>query len=132
MRPRMGGATIGLRHNTGVHTEIRSDLTSPVRERRVTVDFENGRAIGHFAVSGDDHHSQLTVRSNGQSEHLVLRDDAMTEWMLQAYHKFQLQGEQTLGFTFATEVVQLLSVAKNICAEPLARPEREPVTPHAE
>ncbi|RSN19331.1 oxidoreductase [Amycolatopsis sp. WAC 04169] len=131
-RPRMGGATIGLRHNTGVHTEIRSDLTSPVRERRVTVDFENGRATGHFAASSDDHHSQLTVRSNGQSDHVVLRDDAMTEWILQAYRKFQLQGEQTLGFTFATEVVQLLSVAKNICAEPLARPESEPVAPHAE
>ncbi|WP_414942749.1 Gfo/Idh/MocA family oxidoreductase [Amycolatopsis sp. cmx-11-51] len=129
--PRMGGATIGLRHNTGIHTEIRSDLTSPVRERRVTVEFENGGAVGHFAVSGDDHHSQLTLRANGRSEHTVLRDDAMTEWMFQAYHKFRLGGEQTLGFTFATEVVQLLSVAKNICAEPVATPEPGVVATYA-
>lgn len=129
--PRMGGAVVGLRHNTGIHTEIRSDLTSPVRERRVTVEFEKGGAVGHFAVSGDDHHSQLTLRSNGRTEHAVLRDDSMTEWMFQAYRKFQLGGEQTLGFTFATEVVQLLSVAKNICAEPVSRPERPVVATRA-
>ncbi|WP_410585777.1 Gfo/Idh/MocA family oxidoreductase [Amycolatopsis sp. lyj-108] len=122
--PRMGGATIGLRHNSGIHTEIRSDLTSPVRERRVTLEFEQGTAVGHFAVSGDDHHSQLTLSSNGRSEHVVLRDDAMTEWMFEAYRKFRLDGEQTQGFTFATEVVRLLSVAKNICAEPVSRPRR--------
>lgn len=130
--PRMGGASVGLRHNSGIHTEIRSDLTSPVRERRVTVDFETGTAVGHFAVSGDDHHSQLTLRSNGRSEHVVLRDDAMTEWMFQAYRKFQVDGEQTQGFTFATEVVQLLSVAKNICAEPVSRPEPDAVPAHAD
>lgn len=129
---RMGGANVSLRHNTGIYTEIRSDLTSPVRERRVTVEFGKGSAVGHFAVSGDDHHSQLTLRSNGRSQHVVLRDDAMTEWMIQAYRKFQLGEEQTLGFNFATEVVQLLSVAKNICAEPLARPEPEAVATHAE
>ncbi|MFC3453805.1 Gfo/Idh/MocA family protein [Amycolatopsis speibonae] len=129
---RMGGATIGLRHNTGIHTEIRSDLTSPVRERRVTVEFEKGSAVGHFAVSGDDHHSQLTLRSDGPSDHVVLRDDAMTEWMYQAYQKFQAGGEQTLGFTFATEVVQLLSVAKNICAEPVTRPDPEAAATHVE
>ncbi|MGK4595906.1 oxidoreductase [Amycolatopsis sp. w19] len=129
--PRMGGAAVGLRHNSGVHTEIRSDLTSPVRERRVTVVFEQGSAVGHFAVSGDDHHSQLTLRSNGRSEHVVLRDDAMTEWMFEAYRKFQLDGEQTQGFTFATEVVRLLSVAKNICAEPVTSPEPDAVASHA-
>jgi predicted dehydrogenase len=117
--PRMGGATIRLRHNSGVRTEISSDLTCPVRERRITVEFSNGTAIGHFAVSDDDDHSQLTLRANGRREHLVLRDDSLTEWMIQAYRKFQAGGEQTRGFNFAAEVVQLLSVAKNICAEPV-------------
>ncbi|MFE5564847.1 Gfo/Idh/MocA family oxidoreductase [Amycolatopsis japonica] len=116
---RMGSATVDLRHNTGIRTKIRSDLTSPVRERRVTVEFEKGSAIGHFAVSGDDHHSQLTLRSDGRSDHVVLRDDAMTEWMYQAYHRFQVGGDHTLGFTFAADVVQVLSVAKNISAEPV-------------
>ena len=116
---RMGGANIRLRHNSGVHTEISSDLTCPVRERRITVDFAHGRAVGHFAVSDDDDHSQLTLRANGRREHHVLRDDSLTGWMIQAYRKFQVGGEQTRGFNFAAEVVQLLSVAKNICAEPV-------------
>lgn len=117
--PRMGGANVGLRHNSGVRTEISSDLTCPVRERRVTIDFANGSAVGHFAVSDDDDHSQLTLWANGRSEHVVLRDDSLTEWMIQAYRKFQAGGEQTRGFSFAAEVVQMLSVAKNICAEPV-------------
>ncbi|ONI75199.1 oxidoreductase [Actinosynnema sp. ALI-1.44] len=117
--PRMGGARVGLRHNLGARTEISSDLTSPVRERRITVDFENGVAVGHFAVSDDDDHSQLTLSANGLRTHEVIRDDSMTEWMTQAYHKFHAGVEHTKGFTFAAEVVQLLSVAKNICAEPV-------------
>ncbi|SER13910.1 Predicted dehydrogenase [Lentzea xinjiangensis] len=128
--PRMGGADIGLRHNSGVRTEISSDLTSPVRERRVTIDFAGGSAVGHFAVSDDDDHSQLTLLANGRREHLVLRDDSLTEWMIQAYRRFRAGGEQTRGFNFAAEVVQLLSVAKNICAEPVvpaARTETGPV-----
>nr|CEL19851.1 FIG00870175: hypothetical protein [Kibdelosporangium sp. MJ126-NF4]CTQ97075.1 FIG00870175: hypothetical protein [Kibdelosporangium sp. MJ126-NF4] len=117
--PRMGGARVGLRHNLGARTEISSDLTCPVRERRITMDFEHGMAVGHFAVSDDDDHSQLTLSANGLRDHEVIRDDSLTEWMIQAYHKFHAGIEQTKGFTFAAEVVQLLSVAKNICAEPV-------------
>ncbi|MEU5694079.1 Gfo/Idh/MocA family oxidoreductase [Actinosynnema sp. NPDC020468] len=118
--PRMGGARVGLRHNSGVRTEIASDLTSPVRERRITMEFEKGTAVGHFAVSDDDDHSQLTVTRNGHREHSVLRDDSLTEWMVQAYGRFHATADQhARGFQFATDVVQLLSVAKNICAEPV-------------
>ncbi len=118
--PRMGGARIGLRHNSGVRTEISSDLTSPVRERRITAKFDLGTVTGHFAVSSDDNHSQLTVTRNGHREHEVLRDDSLTEWMICAYQLFRGVGDQhARGFAFATDVVQLLSVAKNICAEPV-------------
>ncbi|ALG08528.1 Gfo/Idh/MocA family oxidoreductase [Kibdelosporangium phytohabitans] len=117
--PRMGGACVGLRHNLGARTEISSDLTSPVRERRITMHFENGLAVGHFAVSDDDDYSQLTLSTNGVRTHEVIRDDSMTEWMTQAYRKFHAAVEHAKGFTFAAEVVQLLSVAKNICAEPV-------------
>ncbi|WP_231500107.1 Gfo/Idh/MocA family protein [Saccharothrix sp. NRRL B-16314] len=128
--PRMGGARIGLRHNSGVRTEIGSDLTSPVRERRITVEFERGSAVGHYAVSDDDDHSQLTVTVNGRSEHEVLRDDSLTEWMIRAYRLFHAGGDQhARGFAFATDVVQLLSVAKNICAEPVIPAARGEASP---
>nr|BFE52059.1 hypothetical protein GCM10017745_54860 [Saccharothrix mutabilis subsp. capreolus] len=117
---RMGGARVGLRHNSGARTEVSSDLTSPVRERRITVEFERGTAVGHFAVSADDDHSQLTVTVNGHRRHEVLRDDSLTEWVVRAYQLFHGSGDQhARGFAFATDVVQLLSVAKNICAEPV-------------
>ncbi|MBM7809248.1 Gfo/Idh/MocA family protein [Saccharothrix algeriensis] len=118
--PRMGGARIGLRHNSGVRAEISSDLMSPVRERRVTITFDHGSAVGHYAVSADDDHSQLTVTRNGRREHHVLRDDSLTEWVVRAYQQFRGTGDQhARSFAFATDVVQLLSVAKNICAEPV-------------
>ncbi|MBB5958089.1 putative dehydrogenase [Saccharothrix tamanrassetensis] len=118
--PRMGGARVGLRHNSGVRTEISSDLTSPVRERRITIKFDQATVVGHYAVSADDDHSQLTVTRNGHGEHEVLRDDSLTEWVIRAYQLFRGVGDQhARGFAFATDVVQLLSVAKNICAEPV-------------
>ncbi|WP_433259856.1 Gfo/Idh/MocA family protein [Actinosynnema sp. CS-041913] len=117
---RMGGARVGLRHNNGVRTEVSSDLTSPVRERRITVRFDHGAVVGHYAVSADDDHSQLTVTRNGHRVHEVLRDDSLTEWVIRAYRLFRGVGDQhARGFAFATDVVQLLSVAKNICAEPV-------------
>jgi predicted dehydrogenase len=117
---RMGGARVGLRHNSGLRTEISSDLTSPVRERRITIEFEKGSATGHFAVSDDDHHAQLTVTQEGHGEHSVLHDDSLTAWMVQAYRNFHTSGaNHARGFAFATEVVQMLSVAKNISADPV-------------
>lgn len=86
--PRMGSAAVGLRHNSGVRTLIESDLTAPVRERRITCEFSRGRAVGHYAVSDDDDHSQLTVTQNGQSTHSVQRDDSLTAWMIRAYRNF--------------------------------------------
>lgn len=128
--PRMGGARIGLRHNGGMRTEISSDLTSPVRERRITVEFERGTAVGHYAVSEDDDHSQLTVTVNGRREHEVLRDDSLTEWVIRAYRLFHAAGDQhARGFSFATDVVQLLAVAKNICAEPVVPAARHESSP---
>ncbi|WNV82865.1 Gfo/Idh/MocA family oxidoreductase [Umezawaea sp. Da 62-37] len=126
--PRMGGARMGLRHTNGTRTEITSDLTSPARERRVEVRFENGAAIGHYAISADDPYSQLTVTANGQREHEVLRDDSLTEWMIHAYRLFQGGRDQhAKNFSVACDVARLLSVAKNISAEPMIPAAREPV-----
>ncbi|AHH95185.1 putative dehydrogenase [Kutzneria viridogrisea] len=131
--PRMGGAQVGLRHNSGVRTRIESDLTSPVRERRVTLEFERGTATGHYAVGEDDEYAQLTVTVNGHAEHRVLRDDSLTTWMLQAYRNFRVGTEHAgQSFSFAADVVRTLSVAKNICAEPVVPDARgERLTRHA-
>src|SRR4029079_6631807 len=41
--PRMGSAHLVLRHAGGVRTEVLSDLTSPVRERRIALELTGGR-----------------------------------------------------------------------------------------
>ncbi|MFF1607121.1 Gfo/Idh/MocA family oxidoreductase [Amycolatopsis sp. NPDC058278] len=126
--PRMGGARVGLRHTNGTRTEIESDLTSPVRERRVVLRFENGTAVGHYAVSSDDPYSQLTVTVDGRREHQVLRDDSLTEWMIYAYRLFQGSRDQhAKSFSVACDVARLLSVAKNISAEPVVPAGHVPV-----
>jgi predicted dehydrogenase len=119
--PRMGRAELGLRHTSGVRTQISSDLTSPVRQRRITCEFGKGTAIGHYAVSDDDNHSQLTVTRNGRTERAVLRDDCFLAWMLKAYRGFRPGADQpgSTGTAAAAEVVRIISVAKNICAEPI-------------
>jgi hypothetical protein len=118
--PRMGGAEIGLRHAGGVRSLIVSDLDSPIRQRRITCEFAHGTAVGHYAVSADDDHAQLTVTRDGRTEHTVLRDDCLLAWMVQAYRSLRLGGEQPESApTPGAEVVRILSVAKNISAEPI-------------
>lgn len=62
--PNMGGARLTLRHHNGVTTEIASDLTSPIRERRIGLRYDTGRAVGHYPISDVDHHASLTVHDD--------------------------------------------------------------------
>ncbi|MFF0148818.1 putative dehydrogenase [Amycolatopsis sulphurea] len=118
--PRMGGAEVGLRHTSGVRSRITSDLTSPIRQRRVTCEFTHGTAVGHYPVSEDDDHAQLTLTRNGRTEHAVLRDDCLLSWMIGAYRGFwRGVASPARGMLGSSEVVRILSVAKNVCAEPI-------------
>jgi predicted dehydrogenase len=117
--PRMGGAHLALRHAGGTRSTLRSDLTSPVRERRITLRLAGAVVTGHYPLAGDDHHAQLVVTTGGRTERDVFCDDALAEFFVAAYRHFH--GRPTADvtdladFTRQTEVVRLLGAAKTWC-----------------
>lgn len=113
--PWLGSARLAIRHENGVHTDIVSDLTSPVRERRITLDFEHGVATGHFPLSEEDDHAQLSVITADHREHMVFRDDALSTFLLRSYAAFRRPGDVG-DFDLHCEVTRLLCAAKDFCA----------------
>ncbi|WP_263247196.1 Gfo/Idh/MocA family oxidoreductase [Saccharopolyspora rosea] len=120
--PRMGSAQLALRHRNGVVTEISSDLTSPVQERRVALEFSGGQAIGHYPISEHDDHAQLVVSQGERSERHVFRDDALTRFVVQAYRHFHGESGDHDTFDLHCEIVRLLADAKRHCAAGTAAP----------
>jgi predicted dehydrogenase len=113
--PRLGSAWLVLDHESGVSTEILSDLTSPTRERRITLKLERGTLIGHYSNSEADHTSQLMTAVRGRETRSVFHDDALTIFILQTYEHFAAPGRSSDDLTRSAEVVRLLSEAKRIC-----------------
>ncbi|WP_405820756.1 Gfo/Idh/MocA family oxidoreductase [Streptomyces sp. NBC_00838] len=90
--PDMGGARLTLQHHNGVTTEIASDLTSPIRERRVGLRFDTGDVVGHYPISDVDHHASLTVHDDtggGAATPRILFDDALTSYVDHAYREYR-------------------------------------------
>ncbi|MFJ5613388.1 Gfo/Idh/MocA family oxidoreductase [Streptomyces sp. NPDC093221] len=127
--PRLGGAEVRLAHRDGVLADIRSDLTSPVRERRITLGFDGGTAVGHYPADAGDHYAQLrlTTPECPAGDREVFRDDALTAFMLRAYADFAGDdGPCPTDFARQARVVGLLTDAKNLAAPPDASgPRRE-------
>ncbi|GGL61533.1 hypothetical protein GCM10010129_01360 [Streptomyces fumigatiscleroticus] len=118
--PRLGGASLTLRHSTGVRSEIVSDLASPVRQRSITLRFEHGTATGHYPLSEHDDHAQLVV-TGGLAAHQVFRDDALTAFLRRVYRDFADGPRAALAPHCAA--VRLLCAAKDHCrAADRARP----------
>jgi hypothetical protein len=116
--PRMGGARLTLAHGSGVRSEITSDLTAPVQRRSITLTFRHGRAIGHYPLSENDDHAQLTILADGHRRrpvhaHQVFRDDALTTFMRRTYQQFT-EGRRADPSPHH-EVVRLLCAAKDHC-----------------
>ena len=112
--PRLGSATLRLAHRGGVSGAVRSDLASPVRERRITLRFAHGAAIGHYPADASDDHAQLRVvsRESAAAQLSVFRDDALTAFMLRAYADFAAGGPGFAAVEEQARVVELLCDAK--------------------
>jgi predicted dehydrogenase len=113
--PRMGSAWLSLDHRSGVFTEIRSDLTSPTRERRITVKLAGATLIGYYANSKADHTAQLITAVRERGTHYVFHDDALATFFRRTYERFAAAGRDGDNFTLHATVVRLLSEAKHIC-----------------
>ncbi|MBM7769872.1 putative dehydrogenase [Actinokineospora baliensis] len=110
--PALGSAWLRLRHADGVHTDIRADLTSPVRERRITLELDGGTLVGHYPISAADEYAQLSVRTRGGKVDSVFRDDSLAAFLTAAYRHFD--GAERIADEPATgaAVVAVLSEAK--------------------
>ncbi|GLZ36440.1 oxidoreductase [Actinokineospora sp. NBRC 105648] len=110
--PSLGRAWLRLRHAGGTRTDIRTDLTAPVRERRITVELEAGTLVGHYPISAIDEYAQLSVRTHGGKVDSVFRDDSLTAFIARAYRHFA--GEEPLADEPAAGIaaVRLLAQAK--------------------
>lgn len=114
--PWLGHARLRLRHAGGVHSRFASDLTAPVRARRITARFTRGTVTGHYPVSADDDIAQLVVTTGAERRHTAFRDDALGAFLLGAYRRFQDPGDPGMAdLQLAANVVRLLTTAKELC-----------------
>lgn len=115
LEPELGplaGAWLTLRHASGAHTTIRSDLTSPVRRREITLRLRNTTVVGHYPVSADDHHAQLRV---GDGPREVFEDESLGAFLLAAYRYFAGTAPAPPGeFACHATVVRLLADARTL------------------
>jgi predicted dehydrogenase len=116
--PRLGRARLRLEHAGGVRTDIDSDLTSPVRERSITLHFDRAVLVGHYPCSDADHTAQLrTVRPGGDANRAVFTDDAFPAFLHGAYVRYT-RSVSSMHRTLPVQVdaVRLLAEAKRLCA----------------
>lgn len=90
--PGMGRAELRLRH-AEVTSHIVSDLTAPLRERRIELGFEGGRVVAHYPNAEDDCYAQLRLQRPGLPEQLeIFPDDALSAQMTGSYRAFLTGG----------------------------------------
>ncbi|WP_231640841.1 oxidoreductase [Nocardiopsis sp. NRRL B-16309] len=115
--PRLGRARLRLDHHSGVRTEIDSDLTSPVRERRITLEFDRATLVGHYPCGDTDHTAQLRVAVAGrEATRSVFTDDALPSFILRAYARHQRLPLEPGTLPVHVDAVRLLTEAKDLCA----------------
>jgi predicted dehydrogenase len=115
--PHLGRARLWLEHYSGVRTEIDSDLTSPVRERRITLEFDGATLIGHYPCSEDDHTCQLrSIAAGGDGTRSVFTDDALPAFLHGAYGRYARSPSPPGALPVQVDAVRLLTEAKRLCA----------------
>ncbi|MFC7739935.1 hypothetical protein ACFQXA_01635 [Nocardiopsis composta] len=122
--PLLGRARLALAHHRGVRTEIDSDLTSPVRERRIRLEFDEAVLTGHYPCSAADHTAQLRVEAAGREPtRSVFTDDALPEFIRAAYARYAERAPDPGALPVQVEAVRLLAEAKRLCASGARREE---------
>ncbi|UQS24751.1 Gfo/Idh/MocA family oxidoreductase [Amycolatopsis thermalba] len=132
--PWLGSAELVLRHDSGVRTHLASDLTAPIRQRSITLRFDDATVTGHYPVSAEDSHARLTVRGRAGRSQEVFRDDALTAFLGAAYRYFAGLGAPPKGADLGrhAEIVRILTEAKERCGVPGPPPDPRIEMPRTE
>lgn len=127
----LGGAHVRLRHASGVVSEIACDLTAPVRERSLSLEFERGVVRGWYSV-GADAHAQIEVHRDGAppASRDVLVDEHLTSMVIAWYQHFAGAGPRPVSdLAFNVRVMDAIAAAKRRAGiEEPGRIIRPPVT----
>ena len=89
-----GGVDVTLRQPNRVTTRLMSDLTCPVRLRRLRVTGTRGTLVAHYPISSDDHTGQVILPGE---ERELIRDLPLTQFLDQAYAFFAGDDEPPPG-----------------------------------
>jgi len=81
--PTMGGAKVRLRHASGVLSTLVTDLTSPIRLRRLRITGTEGAIVADYPISADDDFGQVWV--SGERDREVMADAPLSTFLARAY-----------------------------------------------
>jgi len=90
----LGGAELVLQHAGGVRSTLASDLTSPVRIRRLRLTGTRGEIQADYPISSEDDFGQVRVLGH---EREVLEDAPLTRFLDRAYAHAAGDGPPPLG-----------------------------------
>lgn len=83
--PMMGGVAATFEHESGVVSSLVSDLTSPVRRRRLTVAGSRGKLSADYPLGADEPFGRVTAPANRIA---IARDQPLTAFVDRAYRFF--------------------------------------------
>jgi hypothetical protein len=81
----MGGVAATFEHASGVVSSLVSDLTSPVRRRRLTVAGSRGRLSADYPLGADEPFGRVTAPAHRIA---IARDQPLTAFVDRAYRFF--------------------------------------------
>lgn len=117
----MGKASLLLKHEGEVISNLKSDLTSMIRKRSIKILFKDYKMIGYYPSGSDDSYSRLSIydKDNNLVSSKTLYDDPLSACFVEYYKYF---GNKTINkpisdLHFNQKLIQLLSEAKEMCTE---------------
>ncbi|WP_433942878.1 Gfo/Idh/MocA family oxidoreductase [Paenibacillus sp. SN-8-1] len=125
--PNMGMAKLTLHQEQGVISRLSSNLATPVRKRRIQLNFDSHVIFGYYPSAQDDSHAWLEIcDGNGRLlDEQILHDDPLSAVFIEYYQYFAGIGEKPVSdLDFNAKVVTLICEAKKLCG--LLTEEMEP------
>lgn len=117
--PHMGYARMTLlHHDTGITSELYSNLATPIRKRVVRITFKHHTVVGYFPCAQDDSYSWVKVYdSNGWLiDTQVFYDDPLSAVFFEFYHYYDGQSRKPISdLAFNSHVVTSICRAKALC-----------------
>ncbi|MGF7047240.1 putative dehydrogenase [Paenibacillus sp. DS2015] len=116
--PHMGMAKLTLQHDHGLVSRLSSNLATPVRKRRIQLNFDSHVIFGYYPSAQDDSHSWLEI-CDGYGhvlEEQILHDDPLSAVFIEYYRYFSGQGVKPVSdLDFNVQVVTMICQAKKQC-----------------